>query len=66
MLFLSQWQNFFNIRSPQILITPKEQGAKEMREEVMSSGGSHNIDTNGSDLSELVDIEFFWKTLSWR
>ena len=46
---------------PRVLITPNQQGAFEMREEVLSSVGAQDTDTRGNKLSDLEDIEFSWE-----
>ena len=46
-LVLSQRQGLLDNHLPRVLITPKQQGTFEMREEVLSSVGSQDTDTRG-------------------
>ena len=63
-LLLSQRQEFLNNHLPRVPITPNQQRASEMREEVLSSVGAKDTDSSGyelSNLSDLEDIEFSWE-----
>ena len=60
-LLLSQRQKFLDNHLPRVPITPNQQGAFKMREEVLSSVGAQNTDTSGYELSDLEDIEFSWE-----
>ena len=60
-LLLSQRQDFLNNLLAQVPITPNQQGTFEMREEVLSSVGAQDLDTNSYQVSDLEDIEFNWE-----
>ena len=60
-LFLFQRQEFLESHLPRVPITPKQQGTFAMREEVLSSAGAQDTDTNVYELSDLEDIEFSWE-----
>ena len=62
-LLLSQRQDFWKNHLGQVIITPNQQGTFEMREEVLSSVGAHNLDTSSYQVSDLEDIEFNWENL---
>ena len=55
---LSQRQEFLDNHLLRVPITPNQQGTFEMREEVLSSVGAQDTDTNGYELSDLEDIQF--------
>ena len=42
-------------------ITPNQQGAMEVRDEVLSSVGAQDLDTSSYQVSDLEDIEFNWE-----
>ena len=46
---------------PRVPITPNQQGAIEMREEVLSKAGAQDTDTGEKELSDLEDIDFSWE-----
>ena len=46
-LWLSQRQHFSNLYLARVQITPHQEGTMEMREEVLSSVGSQDMDTSG-------------------
>ena len=60
-LLLSQRQEFLDNHLPRYPISLNQQGLFEMREEVLSSDGAQDTDTRGYELSDVEDIEFFWK-----
>ena len=60
-LLLSQRQEFLNNHLPRFPITPNQQGAFEMREEIPSSVGAQDTDTKRYELSDLEQIEFKWE-----
>ena len=60
-LLLSQKQDFLNNRLARMPITPNQEGAMEMRDEVLSSVGVQDLDTSSYQVSDLDDIEFNWE-----
>ena len=60
-LLLSQRQEFLDNHLAQVPITPNQQGALEMREEVLSSVRAQDLDTSSYQVSDLEDIEFNWE-----
>ena len=58
---LSQRQETLDNYLAQIPITPYEKGLFEMRADDLANAGAQDMDTNGYELSDLEDIEFFWK-----
>ena len=58
---LSQKQDFSNNHLAQVPITPNQQGTFEMREEVLSSVGVQDLDTNSYQVSDLENVEFNWE-----
>ena len=60
-LLLSQRQDFLNNHLARVPITPNQEGAIEMREEVLSSVGAQDLDTSSYQASYLEDIEFEWE-----
>ena len=62
-LLLSQRQDFLNNHLPRVPITQNQEGAMEMRDEVLSSVGAQDMDTSSYQVSDLEDIEFKWEKL---
>ena len=62
-MLLSQKQDFLNNHLAQVPITPtpNQQAIFEMREEILSSVGAQDLDTNSYQVSNLEDIEFNWE-----
>ena len=60
-LFLSKRQNFLNDHPARIPATPNQQGTHEMRDEVLSSVSSPDMDASVYQMSDLVDVEFYWE-----
>ena len=60
-LLLSQRQDFLNIHLPRVPIAQNQEGAMEMRDEVLSSVGGQDLDTSSYQVSDLEDIEFNWE-----
>ena len=60
-LLLSQGHEFLDNHLPRVPKTPKQQGTFEMREEVVSSVGAQDLDTNSYQLTDLDDIESNWE-----
>ena len=61
-LLLSQRQEFSNNHLARVPVTPNQQGAHEMRDEVLSSVGAQDFDTSGYQVSaDLDDVEFYWE-----
>ena len=59
---LSQRQQFLNNHLAQVPVTPNQQGAYEMRDEVLSSVGAQDMDTSGYQMfADLNDVEFYWE-----
>ena len=62
-LLLSHRQEILDNHLPRVPITPNQQGASEMKEEVLSRVGAQGTDTRGTEVSDLEDIEFNRKIL---
>ena len=60
-LLLSQRQDFSNNHLARVPITPNQEGTMEMRDEVLSSVGTQDLDTSSYQVSDLEDIEFNWE-----
>ena len=60
-LLLSQKQDFWNNHLAHVPITPNQEGAMEMRNEVPSSVGAQDKDTIGYHKSDLEDVELYCK-----
>ena len=60
-LLLSQRQDFLNNHQPRVPVTPNWEGTMEMRDEVLSSEGAQDLDSNSYQISDLEDIEFNWE-----
>ena len=60
-MLLSQRQEFLNNLLAQIQVTPNCRGAHEMRHEVLLSVGSQDMDTSECQVSDLDNIQFYWK-----
>ena len=61
-LLLAQRQDFLNNHLARVPITPNQEGTMDMRDEVLSSVGAQDLDTNSYQVSDLEDIEFNWET----
>ena len=61
-LLLSQRQDFLNNHLARVPITPNQEGAMEMRDEVLSSVRAQDLDTSSYQVSDLEDIEFNWES----
>ena len=59
-LLLSQRQDFLNNHLARVPITPNQEGTMEMKEEVLSSVGTQDMNTSSCQVSDLEDIEFNW------
>ena len=57
-MLLSQRQDFLDNHLARVSLTPNQQGAMEMRDEVLSSVGAQDLDTSSYQVSDLDDIEF--------
>ena len=60
-LLLSQRQDFLDNHLLRVPITPNQEGTMEMRDEVLSSVGTQDLDTSSYQVSDLEDIEFNWE-----
>ena len=60
-LLLSQKQEFLDNHLLRVPKVPNQQGAFEMREEVLSSVGAQQLDTSSYQLTNLDDLEFNWE-----
>ena len=58
---LSQRQEFLNKHLARVPTTPSQEGTMEMRDEVLSSVGAGDLDTNDYQFSDLEDVEFHWE-----
>ena len=60
-LLMSERQAFLNIELAPVPITPNQEGTLERRDELFSSAGAQDIDTNGYQVSDLDDVDFCWE-----
>ena len=60
-LLMSQRQDFWDNHLPRMAITQNQEGTMEMRDEVLSSVGVQDLDTNSYQVSDLEYIEFNWE-----
>ena len=60
-LLLSQRQDFLNNHLVRVPITPNQDGTMEMRNEVVSSVGSQDLDISSYQVSDHEEIEFNWE-----
>ena len=60
-MLLSQTQGFLDNQLPRVPITQNHEGTMEMRDEVLSSVGAHDLDTSSFQVSDLENIEFNWE-----
>ena len=60
-LLFSQGQVFLDNQLGRVPVTPNQQGAHEMRDELTSSVGVQDLDTSRYQLTDLEDIEFNWE-----
>ena len=60
-LLLSQRQEFLNSHLARVPITPNQQGAVEMQDEVLPSLVAQHMDTSRCQVSDLDDVEFYWQ-----
>ena len=60
-LLLSQRQDFLNNHLARNPITPNQEGTMEMKDEVLSSVGTQDLDSSSYQVSDLEDIEFNWE-----
>ena len=60
-VLLSQRQDLMNNHLAQVPITPNQEGTMQMRDEVLSSVGTQDLDTSSYQVSDLEDIEFNWE-----
>ena len=60
-LLLSQRQDFLDNHLPRVPITQNQEGATEMRDEVLSTVGAQDLNTSSYQVSDLEDIEFNWE-----
>ena len=60
-LLLSRRQDFSNNDTAWVPITPKQEGTKQMKDEVLLSVGAQDMDTSGYQVSDLDVFEFYWE-----
>ena len=63
-LLLSQRQDFLGNQDnhlPRVPITQNQEGTVEMRDEVLSSVGTQDLDTSSYQVTDLENIEFNWE-----
>ena len=60
-LLMSQRQDFLDIHLARVTVTPNQQGAHEMRNEVLSRVGAQDLDTSSYRLTNLENIVFNWE-----
>ena len=61
-LLLSQRQDFLKNHLARVRIIPSKEKITEMKEEVLSFVGALDMDTNGYQVSDLDDVDFFGET----
>ena len=57
-LLLSQRQDFLENHLPPVPITQNQEGTMEMRDEVLSSVGTQDLNTSSYQVSDLEEIDF--------
>ena len=60
-LLLSQRRDFLKNHLARVPITSSQEGTMEMRDGVLSSMGSQDLDTSSYQVSDLEDLEFNWE-----
>ena len=60
-LLLCQMQDFLEYHLARVAITQNQEGTMEMRDEVLSSVGSQDMDSSSYQLTDLEDTEFNWE-----
>ena len=60
-LLFPQEHTFWDDHLTRVTVTPNQQGLHEMRDDVLSSLGSQDLDTSSYQLTDLEDIEFNWE-----
>ena len=60
-LLLSQREDFSDNHLARVPVTPNQQGTHEMRDKILSSTGSQDLDTSSYQLTDLEDMEFIWE-----
>ena len=60
-LLLSHRQFFLDSHLPRVLITQSNEGAMEMKDEVLSCVRAQDLDTSSYRVTDLEDIEFNWE-----
>ena len=60
-LLLSQRQDFLNNHLSRVPITENQEGAMDMRDEVLSSVGAQDLVTSSYQLTDFEDIDFNWE-----
>ena len=60
-LLLSQNQNFLDNHLPRNPITQNQEGTIEMRDEVLSSVGTQDLNSSSCQVSDLENIDFNWQ-----
>ena len=63
-LLLSQRQDFLNNHLTRVPVATNQQGTMEMRGEFLSNVGAQDMATSGHQLSDLDDVELYWKMIS--
>ena len=58
---LAQRQNFLNNHVARVPITPNQEGTMEMRDELLSSVETQDLDTSSYQVSDLEDTQFNWE-----
>ena len=58
---MSQRQDFLNEHPARVPITPNKDGAKELREEELSSVGAPDMDNIRYQVSVLDDFDIYWE-----
>ena len=58
-LMLSQRQDFSNNHLARVSITANQEGNMEMSDEMLSSGVAKDLDTNGYQVSDLANVQFY-------
>ena len=60
-LLLSERQDFLNNHPAQVPTATNQERTLEMRDEVISSVGAQDVVTSGYQVSDLDDVDFYWR-----
>ena len=60
-LLMFQRQDFLSNHLARVPVNSYQEGTMELKDEVLSSVGSRNMNTSGYQVSDLDDVEFYWE-----